>query len=301
VAHPMTLRRFRKFLLCIAATLSIAFVVVAWFIGGALVAPANRAVGLPPADLLCETVTLTTESGLTLVGWHVRSPNSSATVILLHPIRGDRRSMVSRAEVLRASGYSTLLIDLPAHGESQGDCITGGWRESQGAAAAVNFVRSTSPSHRIAIVGRSLGGAAALFASPLHIDALVLESVYPTITEAVHNRVAMRLGPLHHVVAPALTVQFNLRLGVCASELRPIDYIAKVNCPVLVASGDCDLHTTIGETQRLYDSAAEPKQLSVFKGAVHTDLLAFDPVQYTTEVVGFLDAHLRHTALDTNY
>ena len=115
--------------------------------------------------------------------------------------------MLPRARLLIEAGYSTLLVDLPGHGESDGDVITSGWRESDAVTAAVDYIKMKSPTQKVAIVGRSLGGAAALFASPLEIDALVLESVYPTSTDAIHNRVAMRVGPLHHIVAPALTLQ----------------------------------------------------------------------------------------------
>ncbi|MFT5301275.1 MAG: fermentation-respiration switch protein FrsA (DUF1100 family), partial [Mariniblastus sp.] len=123
----------------------------------------------------------------------------------------------------------------------------------------------------------------------------VLESVYPTITDAIHDRISMRLGPLHYVLAPALLVQLKLRLGISPSQLRPIDNIATVDCPVLVAAGDLDLHTTLAETKRLYNTAVEPKQLVIFNGAAHTDLLTHNPVKYRKDVVGFLDACLRQT------
>jgi alpha-beta hydrolase superfamily lysophospholipase len=201
--------------------------------------------------------------------------------------------MLGRARLLHNIGYSTLLVDLQAHGESPGDHITAGYRERHDVAAAVNFVRSRNPEHLIGIVARSLGGAATLLATPLEIDALALESVYPTITDAIHNRISMRLGPFHHILAPALLVQLKPRLGISPSQLRPIDHVAGTGCPVLVAGGDRDLHTTLAETERLYDAADAPKQLVIFAGAAHTDLLNHDPEQYRQDVIGFLDTHLR--------
>lgn len=121
----------------------------------------------------------------------------------------------------------------------------------------------------------------------------MLESVYPTLSEAVHNRVAMRLGSLHYVLAPALLVQLKARLGVWPSQLRPMDHIADVNCPVLVAAGELDRHTTLAETERLFNAAREPKRLVVFEGAAHVDLLQHQPDRYRNEVVGFLNTHLR--------
>ena len=269
-----------------------AFVGACWFVGGALVAPANHVVGPPPDDLPVESITISSKSGGELAAWYIPADDATATVILLHPLRGDRRSMLGRARLLHEHGYATLLVDLQAHGESPGDHVTAGYRERHDVAAAVDYVRVRSPRHKVAVIGRSLGGAATLLATPV-IDALVLESVYPTIEEAVHNRVALRLGLLHHALAPALLAQLQPRLGISPTQLRPIDHIAAVECPVLIAAGECDLHTTLAESRRLFDTAREPKQIVIFAGAAHVDLLSADPELYGSDVLGFLRTHLQ--------
>ncbi|TWU42342.1 alpha/beta hydrolase [Novipirellula artificiosorum] len=288
----MNRQRIRQLLFVVCAISGIAFAGTVWFVAGALVAPSNHAVGPPPSGYRIESTTIPSGSGSSLAAWFVPCENATATVILLHPIRGDRRSMLGRAMLLHDVGYATLLIDLQGHGESLGDNITAGYRERLDAVAAVAFARSRNPNHRIGLIGCSLGGAAALLASPLDLDALVLESVYPTISEAVHNRVSMRLGALSYFLTPALLVQLNPRLGVLPSQLRPIDHIENAGCPILVAGGDCDAHTTLSETQRLFDAAREPKQLVVFEGVAHNDLLTANREKYQ-EIVAFLNAHLR--------
>lgn len=294
----MKWRRIRLWLASVFVVLIMAFVGVVWFVGGFLVAPAQRAVGPPPADLPVESVKLISESGATLAAWFIPSENATATVILLHPVSSNRSAMLGRARLLRDAGYSTFLVDLQAHGESSGAQITAGYRERHDVAAAVKFIRTRNPEQEIGIVGCSLGGAATLLATPLEIDALVLESVYPTISEAVHNRIAMRLGPMHYVLAPALLVQLELRLGISPSQLQPIEHIAHVGCPILISVGECDRHTTLVESNRLYNAASEPKRLVVFSDAAHSDLLIHDPVRYRDEVIGFLNTHLRLAPLD---
>lgn len=287
----MKWRRTRRILLVTLVLAGLTFIGTSWFVAGALVAPANHPVGPPPNGLQVESHAVRSGSGSTLAAWFAPCDGATATVILLHPIRGDRRAMLGRAELLHDAGYATLLVDLQGHGESPGKNITAGFRERLDVVATVDFARTKNPDHKIGIVGWSLGGAAALLASPLDIDAMVLESVYPTITEAVHNRVSMRLGPLSSVVAPALLVQLKPRLGFSPSQLRPIDHIDTVGCPVLIASGNCDLHTTLAETRRLYEAAPEPKRLVIFDGASHRDLLAYDRDEYL-EILEFFDSHL---------
>ncbi len=285
--------RTRRRLWGVVALLPLVFVVGCWLVGNHLIAPAHRSVGLSPSDFPTVEVCFQSKSGASISAWYAPVEHAVATIVLLHPIRADRRSMLGRAKLLRELGYSTLLVDLQSHGESIGDRITFGDLERHDAAAAIEFVRSRTPQHRIGVVGCSLGGAAALLASPLDIDALVLESVYPHIVGAVHNRVAMRLGPLHHVFAPALLVQLKSRLAISASQLRPVDHIGTADCPVLVAAGDRDLHTTLGESMALFQAANEPKRLVVFPDAAHEDLLQQNPQRYARRdctLLGFASA-----------
>lgn len=279
----------------IPATCVVAAVVLAgatWFVSGAIVSPANRLVGSPPSEYSVESVVIESETGSDLAAWYIPREGATATVILLHPIRTDRRAMLGRSKVLHDAGYAILLVDLPAHGESPGENITAGYLERFGVGPSVDFVRERTPDHRIGIVGWSLGGAAALLASPPRIDALVLESVYPTLEEAVHNRVAIRLGVLSRVLTPVLLAQLKPRLGISPALVRPIDHVRSIGCPVLIAAGDCDAHTTLPETRRLFETANEPKELVLFEGAAHQDLLQYDPHKYR-EIVSFLDVHLR--------
>jgi fermentation-respiration switch protein FrsA (DUF1100 family) len=249
-------------------------------------------VGPSPVDLPVLSTTLSSDSGSRIATWYVPAEESHATVVLIHSFRGDRRSMLGRARLFRQAGYAVVLVDLQAHGESPGDRITIGLLERHDVRAAVSFARARNPDHRIGVVACSLGGAAVLFASPLDIDAAVLESVYPTISEAVHNRVAARVGRLSHVLAPTLLCQLPLRLGISADDLCPIDHIAAIGCPVLLAAGDADRHTTLAETQRIFAAAMQPKQLVVFRGAAHVDLLAFNTEHYKDEILPFFAAHL---------
>jgi alpha-beta hydrolase superfamily lysophospholipase len=64
---------------------------------------------------------------------------------MAHAVRADRRSMLGRAEFLHRAGYSVLLFDAQAHGESPGDRITFGYLEALDAAAAVSFAVARDP------------------------------------------------------------------------------------------------------------------------------------------------------------
>lgn len=269
--------------------------IASWIVAGVLVAPSPCVVGEPPSELNAVEFSVESESGSVISGWHTRPESSDGVIVLLHGIRGSRLAMLDRARMLHRLGYATVMIDFQAHGESPGDRITVGHLEQHDVHAAVEFARREHPQEPIGVIGVSLGGAAALLASPLDVDALVLESVYPTIHDAIHNRVATQLGPLSWIPASLLLVQLEPRLGVSSDTLRPIDHMADVGCPVCVVSGTDDLHTTEAETRAMFSAAAAPKQLWLVDGASHEDLLQNDPGGYRQQVVGFLGEQLRGT------
>jgi fermentation-respiration switch protein FrsA (DUF1100 family) len=155
-------------------------------------------------------------------------------------------------------------------------------------------MRSRLPAERLGGLGISLGGAATLVGpQPVGFDAVVLESVYPTVEEAVRNRLQAHLGPLSKVLSPLLLIQMRPRLGFSPAALRPIDGIPRVGAPVLVAAGTADRYTTVKESRRLFDAARSPKELWLVPGAAHVDLYAHSPADYERRILAFFAAHLR--------
>jgi len=295
---PVRLRRIIK--LAFGASLFCAILLIAGVIGVGLFlsAPARALIGAAPADLPVESVSIASGSGATLQGWFVSGQPGAGAVVLMHGVHANRLSMLRRARLFNAEGFTVLLFDFQAHGESTGARITFGHREGQDAAAAIAYMRARLPSERVGAIGSSLGGAAALLApQPLDVDALVLESVYSDVGAAIENRMIAVLGPIGGIAAPPITALFKLLLppflGVSAADLRPIDRIAQVREPVLVAGGMLDDRTSIAETRRMFAQANEPRRLWVVPRARHVDLERFAPDEYRSHVLAFMVEALR--------
>lgn len=277
-----------------AATPVVLLLAVAWTVGTSLSAPARAAVGGLPPDLNGRAVEFGSASGATLRGWLLPGRRGAGAVVLMHGVRGSRLNMVSRARFLSAAGYTVLLFDFQAHGESTGERITTGYLESRDARAAVDFVRAAAPGERVGVVGVSMGGAAALLAEPpLDAQAFVLEMVYPTIEQAIDDRLRLNLGPWAVIFRPLLTAQLRLRLGISPEDLHPIDHVGRVAAPKLFIAGAEDRHTTLEESRRLFDAAGEPKEFWAVEGAHHQDLHALKGREYEGRVLSFLEKHLR--------
>ncbi|MGA3024199.1 MAG: alpha/beta hydrolase [Bryobacteraceae bacterium] len=281
--------------IALLACLICAGVAMAWWIAGTiLVAPWHEAIGSMPADLPGSDVKLASGSGETLRGWFVPASAGHGAVVLMHGVRASRLSMLARARFLHDEGFSVLLCDFQAHGESTAHHITFGYLESRDARAEVRLVRQRAAGEKVGVIGVSLGGAATVLASPpLDVDAMVLESVYPTVDEAVSDRLTARLRPWASLLTPLLTTQLRLRFGFGPEQLRPIDRVPALRVPRLFIAGTADRSTTIRESERLFQAAAEPKELWEIRGAGHEDLYAYAGAEYRRRVVAFLNEHLR--------
>jgi uncharacterized protein len=267
---------------------------VIWLVGWLLIHPAMRAVGAPPSDLPVERVVISDGTGVPIYGWFVAGIEKQGAVLLLHGVRADRSSMVERARFLHAAGYAVLLIDFQASGESPGKAITFGYREAGDVKAALRYLHHRLPGERIGIIGTSMGGAATILAEPaLDADAVVLEQVYPTIQQALEDRLMIYLGPMGRWLAPFMLATLHSHLGIYPAQLRPVDHMAYLAMPKLLIAGDSDRHTTINESYAMFRAAAAPKELWVIHGAGHVDLCRYARNAYKVRVLRFFGVYLR--------
>jgi uncharacterized protein len=267
---------------------------IIWFVGGTLCEPRPRHIGSLPSDVFGEDVEFFSSSGSVLHGWLIPGKQGRPVIILMHGVRGSRLDMLGRARFLQRSGYSVLLFDFQAHGESPGEHITFGHLESKDATAAVEFVHERFPTHQVAVIGGSLGGAASILASPpLKVDAMILEMVYPTISQAVDARLRLRLGWFGPLLRPLLVWQLKPRLGIGVEVLRPIDRVKEIKVPKLFLAGSEEKHTRLSEARELFAAAAEPKEFWEIKGAAHEDLHAFGKEEYERRTLEFLNVALK--------
>jgi len=287
-------------LVAMAVMAGVALLALALWLGESLTRAANRPVGPPPAGLQAEAVHIAHASGAATAGWIAPGVPGAGAVLLLHPVRSDRRAMLARARFLQRAGHAVLLVDLQAHGETAGTRIGFGWLEARDVEASLGWLASRFPGERLGIVGVSLGGAASVYARPsARPAAMVLEAVYPDIRAAIGNRLRLHLadrpggGALAALLQPLLLAQGRVWLGVDAERLSPRTDLAQTDVPLLLISGELDRHTTPEDSARLLRSARGRAQLWLLPGAGHEDLHAHAPAAYEARVGAFLGRHLR--------
>ncbi|GJL72422.1 MAG: esterase [Nitrosomonas sp.] len=286
----MSSRRFLIQILSVTAAILISLLVI----GQLLTGPASTAVGTLVTDFPAKPVQFPADAEFPVHGWLVYGEPDKGVVLLIHSIRSNRLEMLSRARFLNERGYSVLLIDLQAHGESPGKRITFGARESESVDAAVAFLRETFPREKIGAIGVSLGAAAIVLAKhAIKLDAVILESLHPTVEEAVENRLKLHFGEYGSALLPLILFQFSFYLDIPIGELSPITEIDNLNTPLLLISGTNDAHTTLPETERLFAAAREPKEIWIIPGAGHFNMHSYAGRAYEDRILAFLFQYLR--------
>jgi fermentation-respiration switch protein FrsA (DUF1100 family) len=284
----------RKQALFCAAVIPVFFCCAVWGAGSFFSRPARHSIGALPAHLHGRDVQFVSGSGSELRGWLIPGRKGAGAVVLMHGFRGDRRQMLARASFLSEAGYGVLLFDFQAHGESPGKQITIGYLESRDAQDAVEFMKKNNYGEKLGVIGLSMGGAAAILASPaLEVEAIVLEAVYPDIERAVANRVERYLGAWARGLGRLLIMQLPLRAGIEKEALRPIDRVGAIKAPKLFIAGAKDQHTKLDESREIFAAASEPKELWVVEAAAHVDVHQIAEEEYERRILDFFEKRLR--------
>ena len=270
-------------------------------------APASS-FGLSP-----QTVSFQSADGIPLKAWWERSwrlPVPKCTVILVHGPQSNKTAMAYPAARLLPQGFSVLLLDLRAHGESGGAYTTFDYNEALDVQAAVQWAK-THTGGRIALLGYSSGAVAALLAAARTpgIAAVIADSAYLDKSDVLRREKDLMAHPppgatvsfayrirLKLFTAPGFSwlsrQAFRLRTGVPfdAPEGYVRDAVRRIDrTPVLYLASENDPIVPRAVTEEIYRSTASPrKQLSIQPGAFHS-AMAGNSRGYIAVVTAFLD------------
>jgi pimeloyl-ACP methyl ester carboxylesterase len=185
-----------------------------------------------------------TGQALRIAGWWIPHPSADGrTVLLLHGYADAKVGAIAWAPAWHQLGWNILDIDLRAHGESGGEYCTGGFYERDDVSQVIDQLRDRRPAEtrRLAIFGVSFGAAVAVAAAALRedVDALVLDS--PATDFSVAGAMTMeRMGaPLGLLKTLAVRLAQGMS-GATYDEVRLLDLLPKLKCPVLVIAPELD-------------------------------------------------------------
>jgi uncharacterized protein len=246
---------------------------------------------------------LTAFDGVHLAAWYIpaggHADATAATVVLAHDYGANKSDMLEWAAVLH-DDYNLVLFDFRNHGQSGAAPTTAGLNEARDLRAVVDWLESAKRPREVALLGVSMGAAAAAdeAADDARVTALILDSSHATLANALQARLEEAGYPLALPGAWSILFGGLLRTGQDMSAVDPVQTIARYSAsgrPVLIVAAGRDREVGSGDAESLLMAARDtgaPAELEVCDAAVHDGAVTTCADDYRTWVLGFLGRSL---------
>jgi alpha-beta hydrolase superfamily lysophospholipase len=258
--------------------------------------PKPRGRGKTPADhgLPFEVHRLAGPGGVELEAWYIPHSRAKGIILMFHGYAGCKANLLAEAKSFRDLGFAAFLVDFHGSGGSNGCNTSIGVIEADDVARAADYARKRWPDLPQICYGQSMGSAAILRANAMSgytPAAMILECPFDRLLTTVGSRFeAMGLPsfPLAHL----LVFWGGVQQGFNGFRHNPVEYAARVVCPVLHMQGTDDPRVTREQAQAIFDNYASEKKLELFAGIGHMPYLVNRPEQWRRAVGDFLAQHV---------
>jgi dipeptidyl aminopeptidase/acylaminoacyl peptidase len=194
-------------------------------------------------------------------------------VVLVHGWNRNAERMLPYVQILHPAGYHLLAFDARHHGASDPDHHASMKKFSEDIRAAVSWLaaRPDVDAARLAVVGLSIGGSAAIHAAAHdpRIRAVV------TVGSFAHPRDAMlQAGLGSRLLAPAMPLAFRViewRIGARFDQLAPERQAGRVAGRMLLVHGEEDAIVPVANLERLERAAGSRAEAWRIPGRGHSD------------------------------
>jgi len=216
-------------------------------------------------------------------------------VLLLHGIRSQKEIYYGMSAIFAEAGYSTLALDLRAHGRSEGQYCTFGVKERKDVQQWIDYAinHQLLGYNHIGIIGKSLGGAIAIqtLANDARLQFGIIESAMSDFTDTVqhyfHRSIKVSYRPL---------IQYCIgRAGQLADfdpkEVEIYENCKRIDRPMLLVHGTIDESILIAQGKRNYQALkTTQKQFWEIPNGGHKNLWEIGGVFYYERLVQFMES-----------
>lgn len=243
-----------------------------------------------------------TDDGLKISAYKVDVDKPKAIIICMSGIHNPSATIFfGHARFFKEHGYATILFDMRAHGESDGDMICLGYKEYLDAKAIVQYIKDDSVYKNVPIVvfGLSMGGATAInsIGEIPEIDGLISLSAYSSWEEVFYELMAYQSPVfLAKMVKPFVPLVLFTKYRVNIWSIKPVKEIRKLgDRPALLMHSREDSQVPYSNFERILSHSPSHVETFVRDGDIHSIAESFSEPEkdtvYVMKVLGFLDKH----------
>ena len=212
--------------------------------------------------------------------------------ILVHGYGRDQRYARDYAEAYLEKDWHVLTPDLCASGESEGQYITMGVKESEEVASWAAKIKERDPEAEIVLHGVSMGAATVMLAAGRYdvpgLKAVIEDCGYTSAYEMFANQLGVIFGLPEFPIMPCVDVVSGIKTGAKVSDAAPLQAMPHIKVPVMFIHGDADTLVPPAMLEELYDACNAPKVKFIVEGAGHGDAMKEAGKEYWQAVFDFL-------------
>jgi fermentation-respiration switch protein FrsA (DUF1100 family) len=234
-----------------------------------------------------------------LSGWYLPTTADDRCIILIQGTEHHRNSPGIKSLQLGRDlvdyGFSVLLFDFRARGESGGHRSSEGDREQLDVLGAIDYVSERGiPVERIGLLGFSLGAGVALLvaAQEPRIPAVVSDSGFLDYMLDLQN---LRIGSFRLPSWFAIFVVFVGRTFFKAdfSKVRPAQVVKHVDKPIFFIHGEDDKVVSAEETVALHSISDNPEdRIWIVPRVEHVNVYRKMPKTYVSRISQFFKRYI---------
>ncbi len=243
-----------------------------------------------------QNVYMTSDDGLKLHAYYCESPEkTNKYLIACHGYTSKAADMGVYAMHFTDKGYSVLMPDARAHGESEGNIIGMGWPERLDILKWINTVIEKDPEAQIVLYGISMGAATVMMTSgedmPQNVKAVIEDCGYSSVFDELKWQ-ANSMGhipefPLIYTVSLINEIKSDFSL----KEASAVEQIKKSTTPTLFIHGSDDWLVPAEMIDKVYDAASCEKEKLVIDGAGHAASSSTAPEIYWSTIFDFVSTY----------
>ena len=213
------------------------------------------------------------------------------TVIFIHGIGSRKERFYPMVEFLANQGFQSIVVDLRAHGESEGDYVTFGYHETKDISKIINEMEKSHYLGSLGIWGQSLGGAISLqmLAKDDRISFGIIESTYSNFDEVIHEYANRLIGIPLGILNDYAIWRAQSIASFDKKDLNPEEVCKKITQPILYVHGTADDRIDVSCAHRNFNVIlSKDKELLLIEGASHVNVWDLGGEDYKTKCLNFL-------------
>ena len=240
----------------------------------------------PYEDLCCQSY-----DKLRLHARYFEVKGSKKIALMFHGYRGTAyRDFCGGAKEVMALGYSAIIVDQRAHGQSQGHSITFGVREVKDAVTWFNYIKEKfGEDYEYILVGISMGGATVLAAADkLPKNVKIIADCPFSSPKAILFETLIKMNLSPKFFYPFVNLSSIIYGHTNMNKMSALDSLKNAENKILIIHGNKDTVVPYPISQKLYETYPDKIQYELFDGADHGASYLVDQERYRKAVKDFL-------------